>query len=129
MRTKIVKRYYCDFCSKGSFKKPSAIEHEGSCTLNPKRGCGLCGCTERDYAALVKESISKSLSKESPVNGEDYFVMDSKESIGWLLSKVDGCPTCALSVLRQGKILAFDVFDYREELAGWHREQMEGIGF
>jgi hypothetical protein len=37
---------------------------------------------------------------------------------------VDFCPACALSVLRQGRIFAFDVFDYKEEVLNWHREKI-----
>ena len=128
MRTKTVIRYYCDFCSKGYFKKPSAIQHEGSCTLNPKRGCGLCGCTERDYVSLSKLAREKSLLKENPFNEEEYFEIKSKEDINEIMSQVDGCPACTLAVLQQGKIYAFEAFDYKEELSSWHREKNEGIG-
>ena len=36
--------YYCDFCKKHKFTKPSMIRHELSCTLNPDRVCRVRGC-------------------------------------------------------------------------------------
>lgn len=42
MRTKTVKRHYCDHCSKGFFKRPSAEAHEKMCFRNPLRECPFC---------------------------------------------------------------------------------------
>lgn len=42
MRTKTVTRHYCDHCSKGYFKRPTAARHEAVCYRNPKRVCARC---------------------------------------------------------------------------------------
>jgi hypothetical protein len=42
MRTKTVIRHYCDHCSKGFFKRPSAEAHEKVCFRNPNRVCPFC---------------------------------------------------------------------------------------
>lgn len=122
MRTKTVLRYYCDHCSKGGFKKPDMASHEATCTLNPSRGCYLCGhlSITPDIPALISE-----MRKHADVysNDDGTYEVKTNQPINWLYSKVDGCPACILSVLRQGKIFAFEVFDYKEAVAEWHREQ------
>ena len=42
MKTKTVKRYTCDYCSKGSFKRPTMVRHEIACFKNPNRMCPVC---------------------------------------------------------------------------------------
>lgn len=123
MKTKTVLRYYCDHCSKGYFKKPSAFRHEATCCHNPKRVCGLCDCSVIDFTALTKIAIEKSEVHESPIGGQDYYSIKDRAVIGQLYSLVDGCPACLLAVLVQAKVYAFDVFNYKDELSEWHREQ------
>jgi len=36
--------YYCDFCKKYRLTRPSMMQHESSCTLNPDRVCRVQGC-------------------------------------------------------------------------------------
>lgn len=137
MREKTVKRYYCDHCSKGGFRKPDMLSHEMTCTKNPKRGCYLCDVPSStfDYVRIAAEMIRRddvTFAGEGDREREDAFETKSKDAITWLYGKVDGCPACVLSVLRQGTIYAFDVFDYKEELSEWHREKSEcvsGIAF
>jgi hypothetical protein len=129
MRTKTVKRYYCDFCSRGFFKKPDAINHELTCISNPKRACYLCGAKSGvfDFVGLANEMKTRTdVFCYEEENG--YYSTRSKEAINWLYNKVDGCPTCVLAVLKMGKILAFDYFDYKEAKAEWYREENENIG-
>ena len=126
MREKTVKRFYCDHCAKGGFKKPDMARHESSCTLNPKRVCYLCGGSV-DIAGIIEAMKNrKDVRCQSEGDGSwnqsepKSFETKSEEARDWLMEQTDGCPACALSVLRQGKIFAFEVFDYKEELSGWY---------
>jgi len=42
MKTRTVKRHYCDFCRKASFQRPSMERHEAACFKNPNRKCPVC---------------------------------------------------------------------------------------
>jgi len=42
MKTRTVKRHYCDYCSKGSFQRPSMERHELCCFKNPNQKCPIC---------------------------------------------------------------------------------------
>ena len=50
------------------------------------------------------------------------FETKSEKAIQWLLGQCEGCPLCALSVLRQGRIFAFEVFDYRRLAEDYNKE-------
>jgi hypothetical protein len=126
MREKIVRRFYCDFCSRGGFKKPSIQTHETSCTKNPNRVCGTCNSAVRNYAEIVaglklQEGVDQ---QESDGVQREYLTVFSESALRWLYLQCDHCPTCVLSVLRQGKFEAFEIFDYKQELIDWHAEQM-----
>lgn len=123
MREKTVKRYFCDFCSKGMFSKLAMQQHEITCTKNPKRFCWLCQADFSVYLHLVSE-----LKKRCPIDDEHGVGEATKEDVIWLRQKTDSCPTCALAVLQQAKVYAFGHFDYKVAVSEWHREQMEGIG-
>lgn len=128
MRTKTVQRFYCDHCSKGMFRKADMAKHEITCIVNPSRACWLCesGTGTIDYKALADE-----FKKQPGVDYDDKhdtYECKSTEAINWLYNKVDGCPACVLAVLKQGKVFSFEVFNYREHLAEWHREKNAGIG-
>lgn len=74
MKTKTVKRYTCDYCSKGSFKRPTMVRHEIACFKNPNRMCPVC-CN-------------------NPLHKPDW---DSK---GLKVSAVGAeCPTCLLALV------------------------------
>jgi hypothetical protein len=111
------------------FKKPSMVTHEASCTLNPKRVCFLCdgsvGIKEIVDAMRKRDDVECETCDENPRNptNEDYWTTKSEKAIAWLMEEVAGCPACALAVLRQGRIFAFDVFDYKKSVSGWHQEQ------
>ena len=134
MREKTVKRYYCDHCSKGGFRKPDMVQHELTCTRNPKRACWLCesGAGGFDYLAIATEMKKRSdvtfVDSESHAGAsEDCHCTSSKDAIKWLMEQVVQCPACALSVLRMGKIFAFDVFVYKDEVQNWHKERADEI--
>ena len=123
MRSKTVKRFYCDFCGRGMFRADAMLRHEHGCVRNPNRECYRCGAAKGiyDYSTLVAKLR----------NGLDVTECDFKEGfvevrtpvpMRWLLAQVDGCPTCALAVLNIGKIYAFGFFDYKASVLEWNRE-------
>lgn len=119
MREKLVKRYYCEHCSKGGFKKPSIQQHEKGCTRNPERLCYLCEETH-DYKSLCAEAI-----KRSSENEVDHRIISEAEDLMALSRMVSNCPACLLAVLRQSNVFAFEHFDYKTELTKYHREQSQ----
>ena len=148
MRQKLVKRYYCDHCSKGGLKKPSMRMHEQGCTRNPNRVCYLCD-QSHDYKALCAEAkalssvaatfcqplVSSSPSgdlKRSKFAGtfslRSARNINGAKEISQLSHMVDGCPACLLAVLRQSNVMAFKHFDYKKEVVEWYREQTSHIG-
>lgn len=128
MRTKTVKRYYCDHCNRGMFQQPAMASHELTCIANPHRVCFLCNAPVDTfnipflaYSMQSREDVELEEMEDGEATG--FHVCKSVDAIQWLYSKVDGCPCCVLAVLKQGKINAFGVFDYKKELEEWHREQ------
>ena len=117
MRIRHVIRYYCEFCPRGYFKKPSAERHEKGCTANPNRVCGLC-----EYAVppLKQEPMDKLVACLS-WDKDDYGMDDLRK-----LS--EGCPGCILAAIRQsgmlkqakdeGEFVDFK-FDFKKELEAW----------
>ena len=122
MRQKLVKRYYCDHCSKGGLKKPSMRMHEQGCTRNPNRVCYLCD-QSHDYKALCAEAKALSSSRDDHEPMPDARNINGAKEISQLSHMVDGCPACLLAVLRQSNVMAFEHFDYKKEVAEWYREQ------
>ena len=43
MRTKTIKRHWCDHCNKAGLQAHAMARHEAHCTMNPARGCRVCG--------------------------------------------------------------------------------------
>jgi len=106
MITKKVSRHYCEFCHRGSFKKPTMAKHERGCGLNPNRICGLC-----EYAELQQVSPAQ--------------LVKSFEDSGWSLDSLrkeaHNCPGCILATIRQSKINEANPeeaiwFDFKKEL-------------
>ena len=104
VRTKTVKRHYCDFCSKGFFKAPSAVSHESTCCKNPNRSCYLCG-QKLDVKKLV----------------EAFNTGDIPE----LRLAASGCPSCMLSGILQSGTDEYVDWDYAKAVTEWHREANE----
>lgn len=117
MRKKLVKRYYCDHCSKGSFKEPSMRQHEYGCIRNPDRVCYLCE-SNRDYKTLVQAAKANSSEDEWERRN-----IDGPTQLEALSSMVDGCPACLLAVLRQADVMAFEHFHYKDAVNEWLREK------
>ena len=119
MRTKTIKRHYCDFCSKGSFRKDTMLTHEVSCTKNPQRKCFLCE-ESRDYASLIPQV--KTLGSKCQFNYH-LLEVDGQESMDKISDLVDGCPACILAVLQQSGVMAWELFEYKKARDEWHKEK------
>ena len=111
MRSKRVIRYYCDFCSRGKFRKPDMERHERGCTANPNRICGLCERVDNQTKEL-KELL------DALADG----------GIKALSTLVEGCPACTLTAVRAwnklnpGEDEGF-YFDYKAAAAEWWKEE------
>ncbi len=125
MRQKLVKRYYCDHCSKGGFKEPSMRQHEYGCTRNPARVCYLCE-QSHDYKALCAEAKARSTQDEF---SDEVRTINGAKELSQLSSMVDGCPACLLAVLHQSNVMAFEHFDYKKAVTEWYREQQAHIAY
>lgn len=117
MITKLVKRYYCEHCSKGGMTKAIA-KHEQTCIKNPARVCWVCAEFERESASL-SELIS---ALENGLNA---------------VKEITDCPACILAAIVQSRINGSDdcwiEFDYKEAMKEMHTERnrsaYEGIAF
>ena len=117
MRIKHVLRYYCDFCGRGYFKKPSIERHENGCTANPSRICGLCQYAEPALEQKPMVDLVRCLSWD-----KDGYGMKELRQL------CEGCPGCILAAIRQSGMLKQAVaegehvdfeFDFKKELADW----------
>lgn len=113
MRTKLVKRYYCDHCNRGSLTKPSMVAHEARCFRNPERKCdvcvGVCEHTQTELSAAFKGG-----------------------GLPLLREKANNCPACIIATLMQnfdGDCDNWIEFDYKKEKAEWDKEKWEGVAF
>ncbi len=85
MRAKTVKRFFCDHCSKGMFRKKSMERHESICFHNPNRSaCILC--------ELHKEKT------ELPTVLDEAY----KQSLDALRTAANHCPACIFSAIIRG---------------------------
>ncbi len=133
MRTKKVTRHYCDYCSKGMFKAPEMLAHETICFSNPKRSCYLCENAGEPLVQVADLLKLHPLPFHSDVNDREMDTRSATpEFVAALRKLVNDCPACMLAVLKQGKIFAFDLFDYKKEKSDYEsekrRENMGCIG-
>ena len=114
--------YYCDFCKKRGLR--SLKIHEAHCTLNPQRSCRLCK-SKFDYPDLVNKL--KFTTEEGEWPGNHYKIQATD-----LMDPVEGCPICALTILRlfmRGKsdgAWGFGTdFNFKDELNRWWAAENE----
>lgn len=130
MNTKTKKVYYCEFCKKHGLCAGVISRHEKSCTANPDRICRLCGTDS------IKGLIEKYKGSHEIEESTQPFPIGQTIKIKWkdgkevkaedILDDVDGCPNCALTILRVCKMTGFPFsikFDYKEELNKWWVEK------
>ncbi len=126
MRVRHVIRYYCDFCPRGYFKKPSMERHEKGCTANPDRVCGLCAYAEPPLKQRTTLDLVNCLT--GGLQG-DYSNIDIEGRMSNLRALAEGCPGCILAAIRQSGIVKalYDdeygppdlKFDFKKELSDW----------
>jgi hypothetical protein len=127
MKTKLMNRYYCDFCGKSGCAKGHMLKHERHCTLNPERECGVCGgMCKPDKDALPAFPTLEEVTRYNEC-GEYYVLPDDFVGIEEdVLAACDGCPTCAFAVLRQtGLPMYVFEFKYKDALAAWWSDKNE----
>lgn len=125
MKTKLVKRHFCDFCNKGGMVAASMAQHEKTCLRNPERGCFLCK-EGRQEPAPMKEMI-------------DAFFNGTGVHMAAVRALCGGCPACILATILQAKKDArwieeawvegdptpeHHLFDYKKEKDEWYAEQV-----
>lgn len=124
MRTKLVKRRWCDFCNRAGLRAPSMARHERHCTMNPARACRTCrlidggnGTDAEGLRALI------AILPSGPVpewgNELDAFLATVDAAIPKLREAAGGCPACMLAAIRQAGIPvpAIQGFDFKKEMA------------
>lgn len=134
MRTKTVKRHWCDHCNKAGLSRVAMERHEQHCTMNPARNCRVCTIINGGHkvgaeamAALVAmlpnpdawyEEMRKGGSRcrcskcTYPYHDDDpacvsettKFYRAVKAGIIKLREATDNCPACILAALRQARI-------------------------
>jgi hypothetical protein len=115
MREEAKKVFYCDFCKKHSLSKGSLAKHEKHCTANINRHCRLCdelNGGQQDIKPIVEKWKGLATGTE-----QEPAKLDGKK----LLEDVEGCPMCALTVIRLSGVNKYpnvlDGFDFKGELA------------
>jgi len=109
MRTKLVKRYWCDFCNKAGLSAGAMAKHEKHCTMNPNRECRVCKMVDSAQHSLA------SLIALLPVpvlHNNEWGVTEFQPgfedavmaAIPSLRKEADNCPACIMAALRQAKI-------------------------
>jgi hypothetical protein len=144
--------YYCDYCNKRSLGASAMSKHEKHCTLNPNRECRLCiminGVSTsphviRDLVEKYKNTFEIVHHEESRGFGTSFkwkFQIITPQDI---LNEVDGCPACALTIIRLSGLSAPEVnrdefnFDFKKEMQSfwsdrnqeeWEKERREIAG-
>lgn len=82
MRTRTVKRYYCDHCKKAGLSRFHMEKHERGCTANPNRVCGMCQLVDGPNATLPE------------------LLDAARIGLTELRSTALGCPACMLAGIR-----------------------------
>ncbi len=108
MRVRKVNRYYCDFCKKAGGSGGHIRKHEDHCTMNPQRGCGVCGILKAEQKPMA--DLLACLPDPLPYVEEDEFdaVSYSAEltvavnaALPALRDLAGSCPACILAAIRQ----------------------------
>lgn len=139
MREKLVKRYYCSFCSKGMFFKNRMIEHEKHCTMNPERVCRIHAklieggdCQHQPKIKHMIHGLERYLAVEFPVavspirafrGGSDSpycdYGINFDKGFEFLKKLASGCPVCILATIRQARLKyprLFIEYDFKHEM-------------
>lgn len=138
MKTKLVNRYYCDFCRKANCCAPSIARHERGCTNNPARVCKMCEAAElkqasiEDLIAAANADLAPLLEEFDALAGEGWSqfeeLLERKVAITKLREVANNCPACILAGIRQAKTDHTHQFDFHwqtEHAAFWKKLNAE----
>jgi len=120
MKTKTVKRFYCEHCGKGGQSARWILWHEAACTKNPNRVCRYCG--ERGIPFVgIERPTEQSLAE---VNELGPNSREFKADVEKALKATDECPACTLAALRDsGWPMWVFPFEFKEVKAAWWEER------
>lgn len=130
MKTKLVKRYWCDFCNKAGLQADGMRRHEQHCTMNPARTCRVCalkqvcgddgGAPLTDLMALLPDYMDAEWDHLTgrETNRYQAFLDDLVIATHSLRGASDGCPACMMAALRQKGIPVpmIEGFDFKREM-------------
>jgi hypothetical protein len=124
MRTKTVKRHWCDFCNKAGLQAHAMTKHERHCTMNPARACRTCRLIDGGNgpdADGLRALVAILPTDPVPSWGDELraFLETVDASIPLLRAAAGDCPACMLAAIRQAGIPvpAVQSFDFRKEMA------------
>lgn len=134
---KIVKKnvYYCEHCSKKGLAANHIRNHEGRCTNNPHRYCGVCEMSGHTSVTVERLKMRFTLA-DNPIvafrDHEDVYDPDAnydEKLVTWIGEPItlqeirrlaDDCPACILAILRQTGLnlhyFHLEKFDFKKEL-------------
>lgn len=102
MRSKLVWRYWCEFCRKGGCGKHAMSIHERGCTLNPDRQCRMCKAQEEFHSPGLEYLRMMARNDSAELTGVEIEPLSTpQEVVERLMSESGGCPACVLAALRQ----------------------------
>lgn len=117
MRTRIVKRHYCDHCRKGGFMRPAMEKHEAGCTANPDRVCRMCRMNPEAIQKPMAEIVAL-IDSFCPIELVESETA-RKQAETAIREFVHNCPACLLAGSRQSTHwLPFDL-DWKAESKNW----------
>jgi hypothetical protein len=130
MKTKLVKRYWCDFCNRAGLQERAMARHEQHCTMNPARTCRVCALIAEstgeeasaplaDLMALLPDCVEyEGDGWSNPQPAYVAFCAALDAAIPVLRKAANGCPACFMAALRQKKIPVpmAEGFDFKAEM-------------
>ncbi len=142
MRTRLVKRHWCDHCNKAGLQERAMVLHEKHCTLNPDRDCrvcGLIGASMKVGAARMAELVAL-LPKYVPYEGDSWgnatpayiaFCDSLTAAMPALRKETDNCPACIMAAIRQAGIPVpmVDDFDFKREMMAIFNDRAPEQGY
>ena len=115
MIIKTKKVYYCEHCGRHRLTAHSIKQHEGGCTANPNRSCGVCG--GQDMEALLAKYKGCFVINEHEWLSSEWI--GEPRTLDELRTDTEGCPVCILAVIRQCNLNRspgdFMEFNYQKE--------------
>jgi hypothetical protein len=129
MRTKTVKRHWCDFCNRAGLQAHAMAKHERHCTMNPARACRACRLIHggngpdaeglRALVAILPSNVPVEFDANCNWTKEyEEFTQAIAAATPKLREASDGCPACMLAAIRQAGIpVPLVDFDFKAEMA------------